>query len=168
MKPSEDDTARWVDAVHVRHGPGGSGAVRKTWYVLYVVGLLAATYGVAVTRGVLLQFGGLEVSGGSDRAVVLTSVIVALCALTVLARRVGAICGPVVHELAWIELVVASSLDRLVVLREPWRVALILCIGFASITGATVGFSAWVVGLGVWWLIVGTLSGPHATARNRD
>ena len=45
-----EDRARLADVTHVLHGSQGSGAVQRVLYAVYVLAMLAFTYGLTVVR----------------------------------------------------------------------------------------------------------------------
>ena len=49
-----EDTARLADISHVLHGPHGSGAVQRVLYAVYLLALLAFTYGFTVARALFI------------------------------------------------------------------------------------------------------------------
>lgn len=157
MSDPTEDAERLADAVHVRHGPRGSGAVREAWYALYVSALLGATYGLAVTRGLLLEG---DVTAYLNGPLVWAALVGGLVVGAGLIRRAGRVRGPVVPPLPWIDLVATTSIDRALVLRESWRVALLLCTGLGAILGTVVGLAGWITG--TWpppWMLGAALAG---------
>lgn len=155
-----DDAERLAEAVHVRHGPRGSGALRQAGYVLYVAALLGATWGVALARGVMLQFDMDTVSVEWDQPLGWLALGAASFGVVVLIRRAGRVRGPAVPTLPWIDLIATTAIDRAWVLRESWRVALVLCVGIASISGAVAGLTGWITGsLTPPWITGGALAG---------
>lgn len=161
MRPSQpnfDDygfsAERLADATHVCHGPDGSGALRQAGYVLYVVALFGAFWGVAFTRSALL-----EVDVGSAMTtfgwpLIGLGCIVVSGLVVVIARRIGQMRGPAVPSLPWIDLVASTSIDRALVLKESWHVALVLITGSSSIGGVVLGLSGAITG--AWsppWII---------------
>lgn len=151
---------RYADTRHVLHGPDGPGLVRTVLYATYVSALLAATYGFTVARGVFAT---------SDRAwlreVLLSpwaalGLVAAVIGLVLVAYRAGQVRGPVVPPLPWTDFVVASALDRSLVLRDWWLVSATLAVVGGVLTGGVVGAGLWAAGAaGAFALIAGLLGG---------
>ncbi|NHA67890.1 hypothetical protein [Phycicoccus flavus] len=140
--PAGPGRERLRDAEHVLHGPGGSGAWRQLLYVVYVVSILAGLYGFTVLRALV------EVVGprwAADGLVVPTRVALALAAVAVVAlvRLAGRRRGPVTPDLAWVDLVVASPVDRRLALREAWLLPWTGLIAVGTVLGGVVGAALW-------------------------
>ena len=145
------DRERFEDASHVLHGPAGSTAWRQLLYVLYVVALLAGLYGFTVTRAVV------ELYGPSWRAAgvlppAAAGGVVLVVGMLALAHLAGRRRGPVTPDPAWVDLVVASSVDRALTLRESWLVPWLTLL----VAGGLVG------GVGGGALVGGGAAGPLA------
>lgn len=129
---------RFEDASHVLHGPAGSTAWRQLLYVLYVVAIFASLYGFTVARGVVEVFGPRWRAAGAT-APAAAGGLVLLAVLLVLAHLAGRRRGPVTPEPAWIDHVVASSIDRALTLRESWLVPGLTLLGVGGLLGGVLG-----------------------------
>lgn len=141
-----DDAERLEDAEHVLHGPDGSGAWRQLLYVVYVVALLSGVYGFTVARGVVLTYGPAWREQGLLVPVGLAGAGVAL-ALLALAVPAGRRRGPVAPAGGWVDLVVASSIDRWATLRESWLLPLTTLGAGGAVVGGVLGAALWAGGL---------------------
>lgn len=106
----------------------------RIWYPLYVTALFAALYGISVSQGVFAALG----TGARWWMVgsLAAAVPVALLALS----AVGAVRGPVVPDLGFVDLVLPTDTDRAGALLPWWRAAWVACgvvggIGALVITG---------------------------------
>lgn len=167
------DSKRLADATYLRHGPEGSRALQQAGYVLYVVGLFGAFWGVAITRGVLLEVDVRSVIQGLGWPLITLGAIGVVGSVAVLARRLGQVRGPVVPSLPWIDLVVSTSLDRGHVLKELWTVALLLMVSVFAIGALVIGVSGvfvaawspvWIVGWVTFGLALGWVAARAALA----
>ncbi|QIM22735.1 hypothetical protein G7075_18965 [Phycicoccus sp. HDW14] len=145
------DRERFEDASHVLHGPAGSTAWRQLLYVLYVVALLSGLYGFTVTRAVVEQYGPAWREAGAVPPVAAGGVVLVVVVL-VLAHLAGRRRGPVTPDPAWVDLVVGSSVDRWLTLRESWLVPWLTLL----VAGGLVG------GVGGGALVGGGATGPVA------
>ncbi|MBM6402562.1 hypothetical protein [Phycicoccus sonneratiae] len=145
------DRERFEDASHVLHGPAGSTAWRQLLYVLYVVAILTGLYGFTVTRAVVEVYGPGWRAAGATGPVAAGGAVLVVVAL-VLAHLVGRRRGPVTPDPAWVDLVVASSVDRALTLRESWLVPWLTLL----VAGGLVG------GVGGAALVGGGATGPLA------
>ncbi|MBD3785321.1 MAG: hypothetical protein IE926_20640, partial [Micrococcales bacterium] len=145
------DRERFEDASHVLHGPAGSGAWHQLLYALYVVALLAGLYGFTVTRAVVEVYGPSWRAAGATGPVVAGGLVLVGLVL-VLAHLAGRRRGPVTPEPAWVDLVVASSVDRALTLRESWLLPWLTLV----VAGGLVG------GVGGAALVGGGATGPLA------
>ena len=138
-----EDAARLKDVAHVLHGPYGSGAVQRVLYAVYVLALLAFTYGFTVVRAVFLTSDPQWVRDrllGPDAAVVAALLVVAL---VVLVRGLGRRRGPVVPPLPWLDSVVVGPLDRAATLREWWLVSATLLLAGSTVLAGVLGGALW-------------------------
>lgn len=142
-----EDRERLEDAIHVLHGEEGTGTIRRLLYAFYLVVVLGGVYGFNLLRATLVT---------SDPAWLaqVASVwgglagLALLAAILLLARWVGGVRGPVVPQLPFIDSVVASGLDRAVVLRELGLATLLGGLGIGFLTGALVGGAVLGAGFG--------------------
>ena len=114
------DKERLQDITHVLHGPHGTGAVQRVLYAVYLLALLAFTYGFTVARALFIT---TDPGWIHDRLLGPGAAGVALAlaaALTVLVHGIGRRRGPGVPPLPWGDHVVAGPLDRATTRRE-WR-----------------------------------------------
>ena len=156
-----EDADRLKDVGHVVHGPHGSGAVQRVLYAVYVLALLAFTYGFTVVRAVFLTSDTEWVRGrllGPASAVVGAVLVVAL---VVLVHGLGRRRGPVVPPLPWVDHVVVGPLDRAATLREWWLVSATLLVAGATVLAAVLGGGLWGSRTtGPAALLVALLAGP--------
>lgn len=145
------DRERFEDVSHVLHGPSGSAAWRQVLYVLYVVAILSGLYGFTVTRAVVELYGPSWRAAGATGPVAVGGVVLVVGVL-VLAHLAGRRRGPVTADPAWVDLVVASSVDRGLTLRESWLVPWLTLL----VAGGLVG------GVGGGALVGGGATGPLA------
>ncbi len=158
---TETDRERLADAEHVLHGPEGSGAVRNVLYAVYVVALLALSYGFTVARAVFLTSDPVWVRDSLLSIPAALAGLLLAAALLVLVHAAGARRGPVVPPLPWVDHVVASSIDRAAVLREWWVVSSTLLVASGGVAGGVLGGSLWAAGAtGPVALVVGLVIGP--------
>ncbi|MGB7817204.1 MAG: hypothetical protein WBL35_00510, partial [Ornithinibacter sp.] len=143
---TETDRERLADAEHVLHGPEGSGAVRNVLYAVYVVALLALSYGFTVARAVFLTSDPVWVRDSLLSIPAALAGLLLAAALLVLVHAAGARRGPVVPPLPWVDHVVASSIDRAAVLREWWVVSSTLLVASGGVAGGVLGGSLWAAG----------------------
>jgi len=156
-----EDKVRLQDVTHVLHGEHGTGAVQRVLYAVYLLGLLAFTYGFTVARALFITsdpawlHDRLLGPGAAGVAVVLA------VALTVLVHGLGRRRGPVVPPLPWVDHVVAGPLDRAATLREWWLVSATLLMAGATVFSGVIGGGLWASGTtGPVSLLVALLVGP--------
>jgi hypothetical protein len=140
------DRARLADVTHVLHGAKGSGAVQRVLYAVYVLALLAFTYGFTVARALFATSDPAwlrERLLGPPAAVVAGLLAVGLVALV---HGVGRRRGPVVPPLPWVDHVVAGPLDRAVTLREWWLVSATLVVAGSTVLAGVLGGGLWASG----------------------
>jgi hypothetical protein len=156
-----EDTARLRDISHVLHGPHGSGAVQRVLYAVYLLALLAFTYGFTVARAVFVTSDPEWIHG---RLLSPGAAVVALAlalALTALVHGLGRRRGPVVPPLPWVDHVVAGPLDRAATLREWWLVSATLVVAGATVLAGVLGGGLWASGTaGPSALVVALVAGP--------
>lgn len=156
-----EDTARLADISHVLHGPHGSGAVQRVLYAVYLLALLAFTYGFTVARALFITS---DPAWIRDRLLSPGAALVALAlalALTALVHGLGRRRGPVVPPLPWVDHVVAGPLDRAATLREWWLVSATLVVAGATVLAGVLGGGLWASGTaGPSALVVALVAGP--------
>ena len=156
-----EDKARLQDVTHVLHGEQGTGAVQRVLYAVYLLGLLAFTYGFTVARALFITS---DPAWLHDRLLGpgAAAVAVALAiALTVLVHGLGRRRGPVVPPLPWVDHVVTGPLDRAATLREWWLVSATLLVAGATVFAGVIGGGLWASGTtGPVSLLVALLVGP--------
>ncbi|GAA1875230.1 hypothetical protein [Lapillicoccus jejuensis] len=134
---SGEDRARLADARRVVTGDrqGEGNAV----YAVYVAVIAAGAYGVPASQQLFrfLDARWLAEHLGGVRGPVVG--VVALVALLALAFRAGAVRGPAVPDLPYLDHVATSPLDRAVVLRRWWRLALVGCLTGGLLAGLVAG-----------------------------
>jgi len=137
------------DARHVITGERDTGQHNVT-YAIYVAVIAAASYGVPAAQAFFrfLDPQWLATHLAGYRGVALAAVL--LLATVVFAFRAGRVRGPVVPDLPFLDHVATSPLDRAVVLRRWWRIALLGCV----VGGVLIGL---VSGAG---LAIAALAGP--------
>jgi len=164
-----DDAARLEDAVHVLHGSDGTGAVRRVLYAVYVIALLALSYGFTVSRALFITS---DPAWVRDRLLGPVSAVVALvlvAGLVVVVHGIGRRRGAVVPPLPWVDHVVAGPLDRAATLREWWLVSATLLLAGCTVAAGVVGGGLWAAGstgpAALWVaLVVGPLVGAAIAA----
>lgn len=155
------DRERVADISRYIHGPGGSGAWRQLLYAFYVAALLGSFYFFTTARALALAIAGAlpESQPWMWAALGLGAVPVAVVATARAGRRVG----PVTAPLPWVDLVVASPLDRAVSLREHWLIKTVALTGGGFLAGVMIGGALWAAGLGgATALVAGALIGLSA------
>jgi hypothetical protein len=156
-----EDKERLKDVTHVLHGEHGTGAVQRVLYAVYLLGLLAFTYGFTVARALFITSDPAWLHDrllGPGAAVV--TVLLAV-ALTVLVHGLGRRRGPVVPPLPWVDHVVAGPLDRAAVLREWWLVSATLLVAGVTVLAGVLGGGLWASGTtGPASLAVALIVGP--------
>ncbi len=128
------------------HGPHGTGALQRVLYAVYLLALLAFTYGFTVARALFIT---TDPGWINDRLLGPGAAVVALAlagALTVLVHGIGRRRGPVVPPLPWVDHVVAGPLDRATTLREWWLVSATLLVVGATVTAGVLGGGLWASG----------------------
>ena len=155
------DKERLQDITHVLHGPHGTGAVQRVLYAVYLLALLAFTYGFTVARALFIT---TDPGWIHDRLLGPGAAVVAVGlagALTVLVHGIGRRRGPVVPPLPWVDHVVAGPLDRATTLREWWLVSATLLVAGATVTAGVLGGGLWASGTtGPTAFFVALLVGP--------
>ena len=134
-----EDRARLQDVTHVLHGEHGTGAVQRVLYAVYLLGLLAFTYGFTVARALFITS---DPAWLHDRLLGPGAAVVAVLlavALTALVHGLGRRRGPVVPPLPWVDHVVAGPLDRAATLREWWLVSATLLVAGATVLAGVSG-----------------------------
>jgi hypothetical protein len=111
----------------------------NTVYAAYVAVILSLTYGIPASKA-FFEFVdpawlSQHLTGGQGVLVIGALTV----GLVLLAHRLGAIRGPVVPELPYLDHVATSALDRAVVLRRWWRLSLGGCLLGGLLTGAVIG-----------------------------
>ena len=143
------------------HGEHGTGAVQRVLYAVYLLGLLAFTYGFTVARALFITS---DPAWLHDRLLGPGAAVVAVLlavALTVLVHGLGRRRGPVVPPLPWVDHVVAGPLDRAATLREWWLVSATLLVAGATVVAGVLGGGLWASGTtGPASLVVALLVGP--------
>ena len=156
-----EDKARLEDVTHVLHGPHGTGAVQRVLYAVYLLALLAFTYGFTVARALFMTS---DPGWLHDRLLGPGAAVVAVglaVALTVLVHGLGRRRGPVVPPLPWVDHVVAGPLDRATTLREWWLVSATLLLTGTTVVAGVLGGGLWASGTtGPTSLVVALLAGP--------
>ena len=156
-----EDKERLQDVTHVLHGEHGTGAVQRVLYAVYLLGLLAFTYGFTVARALFITSDPAWLHDrllGPGAAVV--TVLLAV-ALTVLVHGLGRRRGPVVPPLPWVDHVVAGPLDRAATLREWWLVSATLLVAGVTVVAGVIGGGLWASATtGPASLVVSLLVGP--------
>lgn len=147
------DRERLADTVHVLHGPAGSPARKEVAYAAYVAFILIGLYGFPVLRALVIagDRGGMADALRSPWTVVAGVVLVAVVALV--AREAGRVRGPVVAPVPWVDLVVASSVDRWAALRPWFGYALFAVLAGGALTGVLVAASLWGAGVAPAWVV---------------
>jgi hypothetical protein len=155
------DAERLADVTHVLHGPHGTGAVQRVLYAVYLLALLAFTYGFTVARALFIT---TDSGWIHDRLLGPGAAVVAVAlagALTVLVHGIGRRRGPVVPPLPWVDHVVAGPLDRATTLREWWLVSATLLVAGATVTAGVLGGGLWASGTtGPTSFLIALLVGP--------
>jgi hypothetical protein len=156
-----EDKERLQDVTHVLHGEHGTGAVQRVLYAVYLLGLLAFTYGFTVARALFITS---DPAWLHDRLLGPGAGVVAILlavALTVLVHGLGRRRGPVVPPLPWVDHVVAGPLDRAATLREWWLVSATLLVAGVTVVAGVLGGGLWASGTtGPASLVVALLVGP--------
>lgn len=156
-----EDKERLKDVTHVLHGEHGTGAVQRVLYAVYLLGLLAFTYGFTVARALFITS---DPAWLHDRLLGPGAAVVAVLlavALTVLVHGLGRRRGPVVPPLPWVDHVVAGPLDRSATLREWWLVSATLLVAGMTVVAGVLGGGLWASGTtGPASLVVALLVGP--------
>lgn len=152
MTDRADDLDRLDDARHVLGE--GSEVVRQTVYVVYVVVLLALTYGLTVARAAFLTS---DPRWLRDQLLSWPALLVVVAATVLgasLAYRTGRARGPVVPPLPFVDVVVPSAIDRALTLRRWWRLALVGGITGGVVLGGIIGGGLWFARVGgPLWLV---------------
>lgn len=141
-----DDAHRLADSIHVLHGPAGTGALRRVLYAAYVTLIFALTYGFTIARGVFVASDPAWVRSHLLHPVALGALGVLLAAGCALATRAGRQRGPVVPPLPWTDLVVTSSVDRALALRQWRATSHAVLVSAAVIVLGVVGGGLWASG----------------------
>lgn len=142
---SAADRERFEDAMHVLHGEGGSGTVRRLLYTLYLTAIFGAVYGFNLLRATLVTSDPAWVDAvGSGWGLLVLLILIGLLLLTAL--KVARVRGPVVPQLPFLDHIASSGLDRAVVLREYAQALLIGALGVGALLGSLAGGA--VVGSG--------------------
>lgn len=156
-----EDAERLQDITHVLHGPHGTGAVQRVLYAVYLLGMLAFTYGFTVARAVFITS---DPAWLDDRLLGPGAAVVAVAlagALTVLVHGIGRRRGPVVPPLPWVDHVVAGPLDRATTLREWWLVSATLVLAGSTVVAGVLGGGLWASGAtGPTSFVVALVVGP--------
>lgn len=153
------DTERLARARHVITGGRRSGE-SNALYAAYVAVIAALSYGVPASQQ-FFRFLDPQWLARHLTGVQGVAVFVAVgAALLTLAFRAGRIRGPVVPDLPYLDLVATSPLDRAVVLRRWWRLALLGCLVAGLLTGLVIGAGLAIAGVtGAAVLVPGAVGG---------
>lgn len=146
------------DAHHVITGERDTGQHNVT-YAIYVAVIAAASYGVPAAQAFFrfLDPRWLATHLAGYRGVVLAMAL--LVATVAFVFRAGRVRGPVVPDLPYLDHVATSPLDRAVVLRRWWRIALLGCIVGGVLIGLVSG-----AGLAIAALAGAVILGPSVVA----
>lgn len=147
-----------VEDVRVIVDAGRADVVRTVGYGLYVAALLLTTYGLTLANAFFLTQdpAWLREQVLSWRTVLVLVVFVGIG--LVAAWRAGAVRGPVLPPLPWIDLVVSGPVDRAITLRRWWLVALSGSVSAGAMVGIVGGGGAWFSSVGeASWLVIGGL-----------
>jgi len=153
------DTERLERARHVITGGRHTGE-SNALYAVYVAVIAALSYGVPAAQQFFKfldpQWLAQHLTGVRGAA----AFVVAGAALLALAFRAGRIRGPVVPDLPYLDHVATSPLDRAVVLRRWWRLALLGSLVVGVLSGLVIGAGLAIAGVtGAVVLVPGAVGG---------
>ncbi|HPF81595.1 MAG TPA: hypothetical protein PKU75_11735, partial [Tetrasphaera australiensis] len=147
------------DALFVLHGEEGTGTIRRLLYAGYLVLIFGGVYGFNVLRAVLVTSDPQLVRSAVVSVWGVLALLAVLAGLVLAAWRAGRVRGPVVPPLPFIDTVVASALDRWLVLRERGLALLVGGVGGGLLVGALVGGAFAGAGIGGMTGIAGAVLG---------
>jgi len=147
------DAERLADTVHVLHGPGGNPARKEVAYAAYVAVILVGLYGFPVLRALVIagDRGGMADALRSPWTMLVG--VAGLALVAVVAREAGRVRGPVLAPVPWVDLVVASSLDRWTALRPWFGYSLFAVLAGGAMVGVLVAASLWGAGVAPAWVV---------------
>lgn len=155
-----DHADRIADALHVLHGERDRSGLRRVAYAVYLAALFGAFYGFTVAQAGLRLidpefFARLMVWPWAVPAGI---GVVALALALVF--RAGRVRGPVVPGMAYLDMVVASGIDRGLTLRPAARTVCAAGLGIGSVLGLLTGAAFAASGHGaVLALVLGGIGG---------
>lgn len=143
---SDADRQRLGYAREVIHGEHPDKGNSNALYAAYVALIAAGTYGVPASQELFRFIDPQWLAAHVSPALGAAVLVAAALGLLVLAYTLGAVRGPVVPTLPYLDLVVASPIDRAVVLARWWRLSLFGCLVGGTLTGLVIGAGLLVAG----------------------
>ena len=147
------DRERLADTRHVLHGPSGNPARKEVAYAAYVAVILVGLYGFPVLRALLLAADRDAMRSALRSPWTVLVVLGATAVVALLGREAGRVRGPVVAPVPWVDLVVASSLDRWAALRSWFGYSLFAVLFAGGLAGLLVGAAFLGARAASWWFV---------------
>jgi len=129
-------------------------------YAVYVAVIAAGAYGVPAAQSFFRVLDPAWLSAHLTGPAAVAVAVAAVAGLLTFAYRAGRLRGPVVPGLPYLDTVATSPLDRALVLRPWWRLAVLGCVVAGVLTGLVVGAGLAIAGVtGALVLVPGVLAG---------
>lgn len=164
--PLSSDAVRLGRVREVLARGGQRGSWQGVGYAVYVAALFGLAWGLPLAQQALraVDPGPLRAAAQGSSPVAVTAWFAGTVAtLAALAWLVGRVRGPIAPDLSYIDLVVASPLDRLLTVRPWWRLALFGSVVAGTLLGLVLtGAMAFLDLAGVGVLAAGALAGASA------
>ena len=129
-------------------------------YAVYVAVIAAGAYGVPAAQSFFRVLDPAWLAAHLTGPAAVAVALAAVAGLLTFAYRAGRLRGPVVPGLPYLDTVAGSPLDRALVLRPWWRLAVLGCVVGGVLVGLVVGAGLAIAGVtGAVVLVPGVLAG---------
>lgn len=129
-------------------------------YAVYVAVIAAGAYGVPAAQSFFRVLDPAWLAAHLTGPTAAAAAVAAVAGLLTFAYRAGRLRGPVVPGLPYLDTVASSPLDRALVLRPWWRLAVLGCIVAGVLVGLVIGAGLAIAGVtGAVVLVPGVVAG---------
>ena len=139
VRPAEDDRFLLGQIRWIAEGEAGKAARKQAWYAAYIATLMTAVYAFPVTQALFAT------TDHTTLAAVLRSPVVGLGGLVLVGLTLGAVYriglqrGPITPSLPYLQFAAGTDLDRAIVLRGQWVLALAMALFGGGLAGLCLG-----------------------------
>ncbi len=129
-------------------------------YAVYVAVIAAGAYGVPAAQSFFRVLDPAWLAAHLTGPTAAAAAVAAVAGLLTFAYRAGRLRGPVVPGLPYLDTVASSPLDRALVLRPWWRLAVLGCVVAGVLVGLVIGAGLAIAGVtGAVVLVPGVVAG---------